>query len=121
MAAPIFWVLAALFAFMGAVAMVAPERVTRQFGIDALNRDGRNEVRAVYGGFGLAMAAGFVAAQALPELRNGFCLAAALALGGMAGGRVVSAAIDRGIGRFPVLYGVLESIGAAASLYARTL
>jgi hypothetical protein len=92
--------------------------VSRQFDIPTLTAAGRNEVRAVYGGFGLAMAAGLAAALAVPGLRAGVCLAVAAALAGMAGGRLVSAGIDRTLGRLPALYLMLEAVMAAALAYA---
>ena len=55
-------VIAVAFLLMGVGAFAKPELVTRQFGIDALDADGRNEVRAVYGGFGLAMSGILLAA-----------------------------------------------------------
>ncbi len=106
------------FVVMGIGALVSPQRVSRQFDIPTLTAAGRNEVRAVYGGFGLAMAAGLVAALALPGLRAGVCLAVAAALAGMAGGRLVSAGIDRTLGRLPALYLMLEAVMAAALAYA---
>jgi hypothetical protein len=106
------------FVVMGIGALVSPQRVSRQFDIPTLTAAGRNEVRAVYGGFGLAMAAGLVAALAVPGLRAGVCLAVAAALAGMAGGRLVSAGIDRTLGRLPALYLVLEAVMAAALVYA---
>ncbi|MCA6299790.1 MAG: DUF4345 family protein [Phenylobacterium sp.] len=106
------------FVVMGIGALVSPQRVSRQFDIPTLTAAGRNEVRAVYGGFGLAMAAGLVAALALPGLRAGVCLTVAAALAGMAGGRLVSAGIDRTLGRLPALYLVLEAVMAAALVYA---
>jgi hypothetical protein len=106
------------FGVMGIGALVSPQRVSRQFDIPTLTAAGRNEVRAVYGGFGLAMAAGLAAALALPGLRAGVFLTVAAALAGMAGGRLVSAGIDRTLGRLPALYLVLEAVMAAALAYA---
>ena len=48
---------AAGFALMGLGALVRPRMVLDQFGVDVGTADGRNEVRAVYGGFGVAVAA----------------------------------------------------------------
>ena len=106
------------FGFMGFGALVRPEQVTRQFGIAALDIDGRNEVRAVYGGFGLVMAVilAFVAVE--DEYRTGVALTVALALVGMALGRAISAGIDASITRVPLLYLIIELIGAAILLYA---
>jgi len=88
-------VVAIFFAGMGLLALAAPERITVTFGTLTLTPAGRNEVRAVYGGFGLAMAAMILAASRDPVLARGIYLSIAAALGGMAIGRVVSAAVER--------------------------
>ena len=102
-------VAAAGFAFMGLVALLAPTRVTSQFGIATLDPDGRNEVRAVYGGFGIAVASALVVTLFVHAWREPAAAAVAVALGGMALGRVCSAVIDRHLGRFPMLYGAIEA------------
>ena len=83
------------FVGMGLVALVSPEFVTRTFGIPTLTNAGRNEVRAVYGGFGLAVAVMLVLALSTPALRAGALLAVAASLAGMAAGRVVAALVER--------------------------
>ena len=98
--------------------MAAPARVTRQFGISELDADGRNEVRAVYGGFGLAVAGALAVALAEPAWRVSAAAAVGVALGGMALGRLCSAMIDRRIGRFPMLYGAIEAGGSLSLLAA---
>lgn len=103
---------------MGLGAIATPIRVTRQFDILELTAAGRNEVRSVYGGFGVAMAAMFALALLRPELRSGICLTAAAALTGMAGGRLLSALIDRQIGRYPLFYLCLEAVVASLLFYA---
>ena len=103
---------------MGLGAIIVPIRVTRQFDILELTAAGRNEVRSVYGGFGVAMAVMFALALWRPELRNGICLTAAAALAGMAGGRLLSALIDRKIARYPLFYLCLEAVVASLLLYA---
>lgn len=97
---------------MGIGAIFNPVLVTRQFGIFELTTAGRNEVRAVYGGFGVFIALALLMALRQPELREGVLFAVAAALGGMATGRLVSAAIDRAIDRAPLGYLVLEVIVA---------
>ena len=63
--------IASAFLLMGLGALWRPVLVTAQFGIPSLTRDGRNEVRAVYGGFGLAMALVLLAAmQRLRETQS---------------------------------------------------
>jgi hypothetical protein len=106
------------FAFMGLIAVAAPERVTRQFGIPNLDADGRNEVRAVYGGFGIAVAAALVAALFAPDWRVPAAAAVAVALGGMTLGRAYSAVIDKRIGHFPAIYGSIEAVTALVMIWA---
>jgi hypothetical protein len=101
------------FLVMGLGALIAPALVTRQFDMPDPTHAGRSEIRAVYGGFGVVMAAMLVVALVDPVLRAGICLTLAAALAGMAGGRVVSLAWDRRIGRRPALYLVLELVFAA--------
>jgi Domain of unknown function (DUF4345) len=108
------------FTFMGLVAIVAPARVTGQFGIPVLDVDGRNEVRAVYGGFGLAVAVALASTLFVPEWRAPAAVAVAVALGGMAFGRVASALVDRHIGRFPLMYGTIEGVSALVLFLAAT-
>jgi len=46
----------ALFFFgMGAVALVRPERIVALFGTPRPTLDGRDDIRALYGGFGIAI------------------------------------------------------------------
>ena len=82
-----------------------------------LTAAGRNEVRAVYGGFGVMIAVALVAALQMPALRAGILVAVAAALGGMGGGRVVSAVIDRTIGKVPLCYLILEAVVAVLLLF----
>ena len=110
---------AVAFALMGIGALVRPTVVTRQFGIPALTPEGRSEVRAVYGGFGLAVAAMLVVAITTPDLRAGIAITVAVALFGMAVGRVVSAVIDRSLSKVVVLYLVIEVVVGVLLVLAR--
>ena len=111
--------LALAFALMGIGALVSPTVVTRQFGIPTLTPDGRSEVRAVYGGFGLAIAAVLVYAIVEPDLRTGIALTVAVALFGMAAGRLISAVLDRSLSKVAALYLVIELVGGALLIIAR--
>ena len=82
------------FLGMGLVALAAPETISRTFGTIKLTPDGRNEVRAVYGGFGLAVAAMLACGLYNPGVRDGIFLTVAGSLAGMAAGRFVAAAIE---------------------------
>lgn len=106
------------FLGMGLVALAQPRRIGHYFGTRFDTADGRNEVRAVYGGFGLAMAAALVAAERIPALREGVLVTVALALAGMALGRVLGALVERP-GRWPLIFGLLEVAGATALWLAR--
>ncbi|BBY20321.1 DUF4345 domain-containing protein [Mycobacterium stomatepiae] len=113
-------VAAVFFLGMGVYALAAPAAMIRVFGIVLPGRESRSEVRAVYGGFGLAIA-GVLAFAAFKSgsLRTGIMITVGLALAGMAFGRIVSAVID---GRTPFypnwFYCIVESFGAAALLLA---
>jgi len=106
---------AALFLLMGVGALLAPGLVLRQFGVKALTKAGRNEVRAVYGGFGVAAGLILLYADMTPAVREGVLLAVIAALLGMAAGRAFSFVTDRAVGLAPALYFIVE-IAAAALL-----
>ena len=82
------------FILMGLVALAAPQRITAIFGMAQLTPEGRNEVRAVYGGFGIAVGAVLIAALYDASLRPGVPIAVAAALFGMAAGRAASALFE---------------------------
>src|SRR5215831_2638506 len=82
------------FAGMGLLALARPERITTTFGTSSLTAEGRNEVRAVYGGFGLAVAA-ILALTFSSPLGHGIQVAVGISLLGMAGGRLVAALVER--------------------------
>jgi hypothetical protein len=111
-------VIGVFFLGMGSYALAAPAALVRPFGITLGQSTSRSEVRAVYGGFGLAMA-GVLAYAAVDagSHRTGIALAVGVALAGMAFGRLVSAVID---GRTPFypnwFYCIVEAIAAAALL-----
>jgi Domain of unknown function (DUF4345) len=113
--------IAAGFAAMGLAAIARPRDVLAQFGVSVDTVEGRNEVRAVYGGFGLAVAAILaVAALGDPDSADGIVTAIAIALFGMAGGRLVSAAVERPRSAYPVwVYFLIEVLGGLALLVAR--
>ena len=111
-------VIAVFFLGMGIYALAAPAALVRPFGISLGQSTSRSEVRAVYGGFGLAMAA--VLAYAAVDTgahRTGITLAVGIALAGMAFGRLVSAVVDDRTAFYPNwFYFGVEAITAAALL-----
>jgi hypothetical protein len=105
---------AAFFLAMGIAALRRPAMVLGLFGTEVRHRDTMNEIRAVYGGFGVAVAGLLGYALVDPVLRPGLVAGIAIAVLGMASGRLWSAAVDRGAGFFPCLFFVVEiAIGAA--------
>ncbi|NVN52503.1 DUF4345 domain-containing protein [Mycolicibacterium hippocampi] len=107
---------AVFFAGMGIYGLVVPDRLVAPFDITLGSAAARSEVRAVYGGFGLAIAAVLTLAVARPELRSGILVTVAAALAGMAFGRLVSAADGRARFYPSWFYFVVES-GVAAALF----
>lgn len=113
-------IVAAGFAAMGLGALVRPRDVLAQFGVAVDTADGRNEVRAVYGGFGIAVGVALaVAALGDPSTADGIVVAVAVALAGMAAGRLLSAVVERPSGLFPVwTYFAIEVVGAVVLVLA---
>lgn len=113
--------LAALFFLcMGLYGLVMPDRLTAPFGIVADSATSRTEVRAVYGGFGVAVAVVLVlAAFDFGDIGTGVCIAVAAALAGMAFGRLVSALVGDRTGFYPVwFYFVVELVLAGMLVVA---
>jgi len=103
---------------MALVAFASPATVVAYFGIAELSVDGRNEVRAVYGGFGLVVAGLVAVAPYWPRFGPGILLTIALSLFGMALGRVISRTVDGGAGFYPWLFFVIEVAGGGALIAA---
>ena len=100
---------------MGIVALLSPARVTSYFGLHELTSAMRNEVRAVYGGFGIAISIVLLLATQQPELRDGIVVTVGIALLGMAGGRIIGFCIERAAPLYPMLFFFVE-LGLSASL-----
>ncbi len=111
---------AVFFAGMGLVALVRPALIWAPVGVAPTTPASRNEVRAVYGGFGLALAGLLVVADRASEgFREGVLVAIAVSIAGMAAGRLIALVIEPASLRgFPSLYLVLETLLAGALLLA---
>lgn len=115
-------VVAAFMALMGVAALVRPPIIWAPFGVEPTTPGSRSEVRAVYGGFGLALAALLVWADlhAAAGVRDGVLLTVAVSLLGMAAGRVVSALVEpKTLLSWPGFFLVVEVAGAAITCLAR--
>jgi hypothetical protein len=104
------------FLWMGAMALLHPSQFLRPMDIQAATVNARNEIRAVYGGFGLAMAGMLLGAWIWHAHLSGIALALGLSMAGMALGRVISALVDRQFGKLPVVFFFVELALATALL-----
>jgi hypothetical protein len=93
---------------LGLTALARPANLLAGFGVAAEGVDARNEVRAVYGGFPLAVAGLVACSLSGAPNATGILLSLAVASLGMALGRLVSAVLDRRIGRLPAVFAGLE-------------
>jgi hypothetical protein len=106
---------AIFFLGMGLCAIARPAFVVTFVGLVPGTADARNEIRAVYGGFGIAIAALLMLVAGNATLRPGVLLAVAAALLGMAAGRVASLLIER-TGKWPVVCLAVETLLAGLLL-----
>ena len=118
MAVAVIAVIGVFFAGMGVYALAAPAALVRPFGITLTEATSRSEVRAVYGGFGLAIAGVLAYAAVEPDARTGILFTVGAALAGMAFGRVVSAVVDARTAFYPNWFYCLVELLAAAALFA---
>jgi hypothetical protein len=108
---------AAVFAGIGVYALAAPAGVLAIFGVRVESPEGRTEVRAVYGGFGLAVACLLVvAAVGTGAVHDGILLAIGFAIAGMAAGRLIARAVDRPGSFYPVWFWFWAEVAMAAVL-----
>lgn len=119
MSAALIAVVGVFFLGMGIYGLAAPARLIKPFGITLDRPEARAEVRAVYGGFGVAVAGVLGYAVLHPQLRVGIAVTVAVALAGMAFGRIVSAFTGDRTRFYPNwFYFVVEAVAAAALLLA---
>ena len=105
MATTIIAVVGFFFLAMGLYALVAPAALAAPFHLSVQTPESRSEVRAVYGGFGIAMGAVLgAAALDLGDIRTGAVVTVGLALIGMAAGRLVSRLFDAPVRFYPIWF-----------------
>ena len=109
---------ALFFLIIGVVSLADPAYTLSYFRMDALTAEMRNEVRAVYGGFGVAIGLLLFATFRLTSFARGVYVAVAAAAMGMAAGRVYSFALERPDGIYPLVFLGAEIIIAATLLIA---
>ena len=111
-------IVASFFFLMGAQALFDPDSTLDYFGNGPLGPDMRSEVRAVYGGFGIAISLLLLASFRFASLAPGIRITVAGALLGMAMGRIVSRLTEAPEGIYPLLFFFGEIILAALLLYS---
>ena len=117
MAVAVIGVIAVFFHGMGFYALAAPAALVRPFGTTLGGDASRSEVRAVYGGFGLAIAGVLAyAAAAGGDIRQGILITVGAALAGMAFGRLAAAVLGDRTAFYPNWFYCLVEIVAAAAL-----
>jgi hypothetical protein len=112
--------IAVFFFAMGVYALAAPAALASPFHLTVATPEARSEVRAVYGGFGIAMA-GVLGAAALDlgDIRSGVATTVGFALIGMAAGRLVSRLVDTSVKFYPIwFYFGVELVGGSLLLLA---
>jgi hypothetical protein len=99
---------AIFFLGMGVLGLLAPSSIVSQFGILLSNPAARSEVRAVYGGFGLAIGLLLLLGPLLfpfyDILAPGINLCLAVSLLGMAGARGFSILVEKEYTIFPNVF-----------------
>jgi len=99
---------------LGLTALFRPESLLEGFRIRAEGRDARNEIRSVYGGLPLAVGSLAVFSLSGGGHAAGILFSLAVISLGMAVGRILSAVIDRGLGRLPAVFLGVEGLLAVA-------
>jgi hypothetical protein len=94
-----------LFAAMGAVMLWRPEYLSQVTGLELSTPESRSEARAVYGGFGIAMALALFTALVYSDFKGGIMFTTGIALMGMAAGRAYAAWLERPTS--PLIWGLL--------------
>jgi hypothetical protein len=115
-------VVAVFFLGMGLLGLAAPAALVKPFGTVLAEPASRAEVRAVYGGFGIAVAAVLaLAATRTGDVRVGIVITVAAALAGMAFGRIVSALLGDRTSFYPNWFYCLVELAGAGVLAVTVL
>ena len=86
--------IAACFVITGMISLIQPERILNYLGCESFSRNGKNEVRAVYGGLRIGIGLLLLATVSMPGIRTGIFLTVGIVLLGTILGRVISVLLD---------------------------
>jgi hypothetical protein len=112
-------IVAVFFAGMGVYALAAPQALIRPFRIKLEGGEARTEIRAVYGGFGLAIAGLLGWAATEPAEHDGILITVAVAVFGMAAGRLIGRVFDRPKSFYPTWFYFWVEVVAGTLLLVR--
>lgn len=118
MANTLIYLTAVLYLIMGVLGIFQPMRILKMLSVTETSPEMRNEARAVYGGFGVAIATALFLATRLDGLRIGVLFTVAISLLGMAVGRMISLLVERPSGKNPYIFLVLEILLCVTLGYA---
>ena len=102
---------AAVSAGFGIGCLIAPRQMLKKIDVKAPSGTGKTELRAMYGGFELGLAAFFAYCAVNEEMAEAGLLAQTLGLGGLALGRLSGIAVDR---PKPIMYPLFAAEAGAA-------
>ncbi len=110
-----------LFFFVtGCMALVNPQKVVGMFGATAETKESRAEVRAVYGGFGVALGGCIFSLRWWPpEQARGAVLALAILVAGTGIGRILGGIVDKETRFHPTWTLVLLEVALTVALLVR--
>ena len=108
---------AVFFLGMGLVGLLHPARIPAYFSVTELTADFRNEVRAVYGGVGVFVGGMLLYAQFFSGAPQGIILTVAVALMGMAFGRLFSYIVEKRMGFWPGVFLSVELLLCSSLLW----
>lgn len=108
---------AVFFLGMGFIGLLWPARIPAYFSVTELTADFRNEVRAVYGGFGVFIGGILLYAQFYSGAPQGIILTVAVALIGMAFGRLFSYIVEKRMGFWPGVFLSVELLLCSSLLW----
>ena len=115
----VLWLSAAAFAGVGAAFLVAPEAMAARVGASLAGATAANDVRAVYGGLQLGVAACLAWCARRPDaLRMGLAVQL-FTFGGLAAARFVSLLLDGNPGALGLALHAAEIVGFACGAVAR--
>ena len=85
---------AACFVISCRISLIQPEKILNYLGCEIFSRNGKNEVRAVYGGLRIGIGLLLLATVSMPGIRTGIFLTVGIVLLGTILGRVISVLLD---------------------------